>query len=259
MGVAVNPDIDLRFFMSQWHYGFAVTMERGKMPTLYAFQFFNENGEAVHKIYSTNKSDVEAYHQLVDRFKAVEQTPLINLPKAEPKDFSERPDESIDVAAFQQEWLDLKDTHHFFGMLRKYELSRTQAFRLAPEGHTIQVDNQSIVKMLEKVAEQQIPIMCFLHSKGCVQIHTGEVNKLKWFDNWFNIMDPDFNMHLNMDGLASSWIVKKPTEDGIVTSLELFDENGELIVYFFGKRKPGIPELDAWRSVIDSLTPLETV
>ncbi|MEM6724627.1 MAG: ChuX/HutX family heme-like substrate-binding protein, partial [Bacteroidota bacterium] len=187
MGVAVNPDIDLRFFMSQWHYGFAVTLERGKMPTLYSFQFFNENGEAVHKIYSTQKSDVDYYHKLVADFKAEDQEPLVSLPKAAPKDRSELPDESIDVAAFQQDWIDLKDTHHFFGMLRKYELSRTQAFRLAPKGYTQQVDNQAVIKMLEKVAKEEIPIMCFLHSKGCVQIHTGAVKKLKWFGNWYNI------------------------------------------------------------------------
>jgi putative hemin transport protein len=38
-----------------------------------------------------------------------------------------------------------------------------------------------------------------------------------------------------------------------VTSIELFDECGELIAMFFGERKPGKPELPAWRELAHSL------
>ena len=44
--------------------------------------------------------------------------------------------------------------------------------------------------------------------------------------------------------------MRKPTEDGVVTSLELYDAYGETIAFLFGKRKPGIPELDAWRELV---------
>ncbi|MNR63561.1 Hemin transport protein HemS [compost metagenome] len=46
------------------------------------------------------------------------------------------------------------------------------------------------------------------------------------------------------------WQVVKPSTDGDVNSIELFDKNGEMIVQFFGKRKPGIPELESWREVL---------
>jgi putative hemin transport protein len=46
------------------------------------------------------------------------------------------------------------------------------------------------------------------------------------------------------------WIVRKPTEDGIVTSVEVFNEWDELIVQFFGKRKPGIPERTDWQQLV---------
>ena len=32
--------------------------------------------------------------------------------------------------------------------------------------------------------------------------------------------------------------------------LEVFDEAGEMIVQFFGKRKPGIPEREDWRTLV---------
>jgi putative hemin transport protein len=47
--------------------------------------------------------------------------------------------------------------------------------------------------------------------------------------------------------------VRKPTADGLVSALELFDAQGETIAMFFGERKPGRPELRAWRALVDSL------
>ncbi|MEM6763596.1 MAG: ChuX/HutX family heme-like substrate-binding protein [Bacteroidota bacterium] len=261
MGVAVNPDIDLRFFMDQWKYAFAVTMKREKGKDLHGFQFFNARGEAVHKIYTTPKSEVEAYHGLVEKYLCPEQLPLTDVDHSEVETKTELADSEIDVDGFQQEWLTLKDTHDFFPLLRKHELSRTQAFRLAPEDHSMKIDNQAVVRMLSLASERGVSIMCFLHSKGCIQIHTGEVKNLKFYGEWYNVMDPKFNLHLNLPEVHESWIIKKPTEDGIVTSLELFDKNGQLIVYFFGARKPGIPELDSWRQIIEDIqhTTLETV
>ena len=253
MGVAVNPDIDLRFFMNEWVYALAVSMDRGKMGMLYGLQFFNAQGEAVHKIYSTPQSNIEAYHKLVDTYRAEEQAPIIDLPAYTPKQNEKVSDEEIDVASFQQEWLDLQDTHDFFGMLRKYKLDRTQALRLAPAGPAEAVPLSSVQSVLEFCQQKEVPIMCFVHSKGCIQIHSGPVKNLKQMEQWFNVLDPAFNLHLNMDEVAKAWIVRKPTADGIVTSLELFDEDGELVVYFFGARKPGKPELQGWRDAIDSL------
>jgi putative hemin transport protein len=48
-------------------------------------------------------------------------------------------------------------------------------------------------------------------------------------------------------------VVEKPTEDGIVTSLEIFDEEKNNIATFFGARKPGKPELKGWREIAKNL------
>src|SRR5690554_7316715 len=88
---------------------------------------------------------------------------------------------------------------------------------------------------------------------GNIQIHTGPIRKTMWHQEWYNIMDPDFNMHLDMSKIAQTWIVRKPTEDGVVTSIEVFNEMGDIIVQFFGKRKPGIPELEIWRETVAQL------
>ena len=73
---------------------------------------------------------------------------------------------------------------------------------------------------------------------------------------WYNIIDPDFNLHLNEDAVAGVWQVVKPSADGDIHSLELFDASGELILQVFGKRKPGIPELQGWRDVLNQQSQL---
>ncbi len=245
IGLAVNPDIDLRLFMKYWHFGFAVN-ENGRL----SFQFFDESGEAVHKIYLTELSDPGVYSGLAEKYKAEEQVQHIEPVSAEPTP-GEKPDSEIDVPAFQQAWRALQDTHEFHGMLKSYGLSRLQAMRLAPEGFTEQLNPGILKKILESVAEQSVEIMVFTASKGCIQIHTGEVKNLVQTGPWFNVLDPQFNMHLREDGIASVWLVKKPTKDGTVTSIEVYNDKGQIIVQFFGKRKPGIPESEAWRRVIN--------
>lgn len=252
MGVAVNPDIDLRFLMWDWKYAYAVRMEKANGP-LFSFQFFNQYGEAIHKVYLTSKSNPTAYQKLVEQYKAKNQIKALSIPEKPKVKKSILPDKKIDVEAFQMEWLTLKDTHDFFPLLRKYELDRVQALRMAPKGYAYRVSNEALSKMLLVAAERQVPIMVFVNSPGCIQIHTGEVKKVVPMHNWINVMDPEFNLHVNLDGIDQTWVVKKPTADGVVTGLEIFDRNGNLIVYCFGKRKPGVPELEEWRTIVKEL------
>ena len=53
------------------------------------------------------------------------------------------------------------------------------------------------------------------------------------------------------DHIGQCWLVRKPTKDGIVSSLEVFDHNGELIIQLFGKRIEGDREDPAWRDILD--------
>lgn len=50
--------------------------------------------------------------------------------------------------------------------------------------------------------------------------------------------------------------MRKPSSDGIVTSWEAFDADGELVVQLFGARKPGQPERDDWRELAESFKAL---
>lgn len=252
VGLFVGEDIDLRIFFHCWAHAFAVCEPTGEKVRK-SIQFFAKDGEAIHKIYLTSASKEEEFDTIVNEFKSEDQSPSITTIPFENKEV-ELKDEEIDVENFRNEWINLKDTHDFFSMLKKYKVTRTQALRLAPEGnYAVKVSNDSIKKITHAATEKELPIMVFVGNKGMIQIHTGEVKKLMDHEGWFNVLDPDFNLHVKEASIDQSWIVRKPTTDGMVTALECFDKNGTQIIQMFGKRKPGIPELEAWREIAQSV------
>lgn len=246
VGLVLGPDIDLRLFLGDWKFGFAVDENDRK-----SLQFFNSFGEATHKIYLTEKSDRDAYKALTAKYTAADQDKnLLVNEKAEAKP-EEESTPAIDRAAFQEEWLNLKDTHDFFGLLRKYNLTRKQALRFAPEGYSYQITAESLKDIFDGASETQVPIMVFVSNPNCIQIHTGPINKIFVMGPWLNIMDPEFNLHLRQDAIDEAWVVKKPSEAGLVTGIELIDKNGVMFNQYFGKRKPGIPELPEWTELVE--------
>lgn len=260
MGLVLGEDIDLRLFLNRWRHGFA--MREATAPSSKnggerrSLQFFDGAGQAVHKVYATEHTDRTAFDKVVVQFTAADQDmPLtIEAPKAAP---AGRADAAIDVAGLRDAWSKLEDTHDFFGMLNKFAVERTQALRLAGKEFAEPVKSSVARRTLEIAAERQVPIMVFVGNPGCIQIHTGKVANLKAVGPWFNVLDPIFNLHLREDKIDRAWIVHKPTRDGAVTSIELFDDQNNLIAQLFGKRKPGLPELPEWRSIVDDVRATE--
>jgi putative hemin transport protein len=251
MGLVLGGEIDLRVFYTQWAHGFAVS-EQTEQGVQRSLQFFDAAGVAIHKVFMKPQSDVAAYVGLVVRFSAGDQATGIAVQPVVPK-AAERPDADIDVAGLHRAWDSLRDTHEFFGLLKNFSVSRTQALRLAEPKYVQQVEVDDCQSVLQAAATEGVAIMVFVGNPGMIQIHSGVVKKVAVMGPWVNVLDPGFNLHLREDHIASAWVVKKPTADGLVTSLELFDAQGETIAMFFGERKPGKPELCEWRALIDAI------
>ncbi len=250
----VGEDIDLRFFPSSWRSVFAVTEGEGSKSRS-SVQIFDNFGTAVHKIYLTDKSDITAFDAIIEKYRDENQESSQEVEafhvKPHPKETRET---TPDYHTFQKEWINLKDTHHFFGLINKYNLHRIEALENAPSTHFAEkIGNDGLRKVLLEASRVELPIMVFVGNRGAIGIHTGLVKKIVDHNEWLNVLDPDFNLHVRENDIAQTWIVRKPTEDGEVTSLECFDSNGELIVTLFGKRKPGIPEMTEWRDLIANI------
>jgi len=246
-GLVLGPDIDLRLFLGNWRHGFAVR-EPFKQGERASLQFFDASGEAVHKIYATDETDRRAFDVLIARYRAEPPATLEIAPRA--PDVADRPDAEIEVEGLRVAWRAMQDTHEFFGMLAKFKVGRMQALRLAGEEFARKLPPRALRSALEAAGADGTPIMIFVGSKGCIQIHSGPIKRLVEAHGWFNVLDPAFNLHLREAGVARLFSVRKPTEDGIVTSIEAFDSSNRNILLMFGARKPGKPELEEWRALV---------
>jgi putative hemin transport protein len=251
MGQVVGPDIDLRLFPRQWTTAFAVRADEATGANE-SIQIFGADGAAMHKVFLKEASDRDGFDALITELRADDQSPAFD---AEPSPEAEvdRPDGEIDVAGLREGWRGLQDTHEFFGLLKKFAVGRVQALRLVGEEFAQPVATDVTGTILRAASQDALPIMIFVGNRGCLQIHTGTVSKVVPFGEWINVLDPEFNLHLRDSGVASAWRVRKPTRDGIVTAVELYDADGGNIALLFGKRKPGEVEDVRWRDLAEGL------
>jgi putative hemin transport protein len=251
VGLVLGGEIDLRAFYQQWAHGFGV-VEQTEQGAQRSLQFFDVEGTAIHKVFLKPRSNVDAYTSLVAHFADNDQVAGIGT-QAPVARSAELADTAIDVAGLHKAWDSLRDTHEFFGLLKRFGVTRLQALRLAEPKFVQQVEADDCQSLLQAAAADGVSIMVFVGNPGMIQIHSGPIKKVAVMGPWVNVLDPGFNLHLREDHIASAWVVKKPTVDGLVTSLELFDAQGDTIAMFFGERKPGKRELCEWRALIENI------
>lgn len=247
MGQVVGA-IDLRLFLRNWRHGYAYREEPESGPRT-GLLFFDAAGTAVHEIYGPTPALAAIVADCAD-------------PAAAPADFSapafvpipdaatERPDADIDRAGLVAAWAALRHTHEFFGLLRRFGVSRLQAMRLAGPEFARPVAASAARSILGAVSGGALPVMVFVGNPGCVQIHSGLVHRVEVMGPWLNVLDPAFDLHLREDRVASAWIVRKPSVNGDIHALELYDAKANVVCQLFGQRLAGQTERADWRALV---------
>lgn len=248
----VAGEIDLRIFPRRWRHGFAVESERRRTRRR-SLQFFDARGVAVHKIFLVEDSDVDAYEHLVGELLLDDPSPSVAVEPLEPDSGPEAEEGEVDVEALEADWRRMRDTHDFFGLLREHGVGRTRALRLVSDELARRAGNGGLRRVLEGAAADGVDLMVFVRSPGTIQIHHGPVKRIVETPPWLNVLDPGFDLHVREEGIAETWVVRKPTEAGWVTSVELYDADGELCALVFGCREEGEPENPAWRALAEEL------
>ncbi|MCU0618219.1 MAG: hypothetical protein MUD17_14200 [Gemmatimonadaceae bacterium] len=204
---------------------------------------------SIHKVFL---EDAAAFASICDRFRHAEPTdalPVVTPTAAE----TERPDEAVDVTTLRARWDALTDTHQFHGLLRELQVGRLQALRLAGDERARLVGADALQRALDGAAAQQEKLMIFVANTGIVQIFIGTIRKVVRMNDWLNILDPGFNLHVRDQAIAASYVVTKPTVDGPVRSLECYTADGSLVLQLFGKRHEGEQTPAGWSAILDTI------
>jgi putative hemin transport protein len=244
--------IDLRIFPKVWAHGFAVEKRDGD-DIRRSLQFFDAEGEAVHKVHLRANSNLYAYQNLVTTLAVSDQSQRVLM--AKPNAATEMGSSGVvaTIEDLRDRWSRLTDTHQFFGMLKALNLTRLQALDMVGQDYAWALDGEAVTAMFHHAVQEAIPIMCFVGNRGCIQIHKGPLQNVKPMGPWLNVMDETFHLHLRADHIRQAWVVRKPTKDGHVTSIEAYDAAGEMIIQFFGARHEGEAEREDWRFLAENL------
>ncbi|UMR30656.1 hemin-degrading factor [Massilia sp. MB5] len=247
-GGYLGGDIDLRFHFANWKHAFAVVQPVRDGAITRSLQFFDAQGNAAHKVYLKNEAGIAAFDKIAADFRHPQQTGELKIAAAVPK-AAEKADSAVDVKEFQLAWQEMTDVHQFNRIVREFGLSREQAMRLAPAGVVQRISPQAMRKLLDDSAKQQLSIMAFLGNEAVTQIFSGKIEKTAASGEWYNVLDPNFNLHVRESALKTGYVVQRAG----VTSVEFFDKDGELVVTFFGVRERAKPQPQSWVDLTRSL------
>jgi putative hemin transport protein len=248
--LVLGEQIDLRIFPKIWKHGFAVEKRDGD-EVRRSLQFFDQAGDAVHKVHLRPASNVDAYRRLVETLAAGDQGQAVKVsPFAEEQAGTPAEGAGGDL---RERWTGMTDVHQFHGILRALGLTRHQAVTSIGEDLAWQLDRDALAAMMRLAAADAMPIMCFVGSRGCIQIHSGPISSIKAMGPWVNVFDETFHLHLRFDHVAEVWAIRRPTKDGHVTSLEAYGADRKLIIQFFGQRHEGETERADWRFLAENL------
>jgi putative hemin transport protein len=243
--VAARGDsLVLQYAFRNWSTGFAVVED--SLPGL---QFFDPHGTAVHKVGLTADSRVEAYAALVSRYRHDDQETLQGVEPRRPDPWKLL-DAQVDVAALTARWHDLQTENEFDEMLYAAKVGHVQALRLVPNGLATAVVTDAPRRVLETVAANATPVRITVANAGVAQTHVGTISSLQLSGRWLRVSGPRLHLQLEESAVASVWIVRKPTRDGIISVLEVFDACERPICEVRGTETARDVEDPAWRFVL---------
>lgn len=243
-----GKNISLKLFLNQWHSGFAVQEQspRGNRSSL---QFFDNTGMAVHKIYLTPKSNQTAYQALANKYQAEDQSPIQSVSKQS----SSCEKEEIDYSNLLRAWRAMENSNEIHHAIEVLGVTELQVIRKLDREFAFKVSPDVFANVMATIVDDKMPIKIVVKNKGAMQSHNGAIKTIRTMGKWFNILDNKFSLHLNEETIASLWVVKKPLADGWVTSLELFDLQGEHMISIYHPQG----DCPGWCKILASLPSLD--
>lgn len=238
-----SGNLSIRF--TELKYCFSIQSE-----TENSFRFFDSKGSTVLRIITRPDTNQKIFDEITKKFTSKDQDEELKVETAETvvnQNFAE-----INLQEFHNDWKNLDYIDGFQKIMKKHNLSRWQAVLNAPDVFfASKIKNRKVVNLLEEIIESEIPIKIYTENSCCIQSYHGIIENASWHGSWFNVFATDFGFHFDSSKVIESRIVRKPTNAGMISSVECFDGNDEMMFEIFCDRENDDPELNEWRSLLN--------
>jgi putative hemin transport protein len=215
----VAGEIGARFLPEHWRYGYALDEASGLdgAPGLF---FYDARGDAVHELHAELETDRRMLGRLVDLFASFDQSAGAEIALASPRLVRPRADLSA--------WL-----------------RHAEDTRPVPVG--------GVADVLESARREAIPVSITVSSPGVAQRFSGLLHDVTTTATGLELQAPWVTVCIATSRIAEAWLVRTPSLDGPMSSIELLDSKARVIASVSGARWPGKPESDLWRALAEDL------
>ena len=169
--------------------------------TLKSFQFFNQFGTAVLKIYLRGKKDLE-FNQIAETF-------------------------YTDYAYELQEEISCKPVIRQFSEFYYSEYGIDNNFIKKTD-----YEKNFLRKLLELLTDNKIPTRIHAFGENIFQQYSGKIKKLIDFGPWINIMDKNFNLHVLEEKIIRSTVSHLISNENELLTISFVDDNNYKVLEF---------------------------
>lgn len=218
-----------------WHAGFAVC-ETTRIGERRSLQFFDARGGAVYKLYLTEHADPAGYQRLVDAHRAADPSPNLRLPADSMLDAAG----ADAVSGLPEHWQRWFKASFFAGDAAGIHASRPIAVPVFAE-------------LMQQLTDMQLPIQMIVRNQAAIQVHDGPIRNLMIAGPWLNVLDQDFNLHLNQTAIAGLRTVNLPYRGHNPQGLQLCNARGQTIASLFGPYESADGGSPLWNDLLAGL------
>lgn len=215
--------------------------------------FCDADGQRVLTIGQLPETMGERWAQLVRRFASAEQHPWVRTAPVSAAGHM-IPDSTVDVKALRAAWDGLRGPLDFTIMLQRFSISRAQAVRLAGESRAQAVAKSTFSVALRCASNAMVPLALSVESAGVTQVYTGLTRRVEASGGLLALIEPGFRLYVSEPRIKSAWLVRRPSEQGVLSSLQYFDADDQPVLRVAGNTTPGEPGLKRWERLVASLS-----
>lgn len=262
LGIVDGSDIQLKMLLQQWGYAFLTAFPdpaTGRRKR--SIQIFDRLGGAIHRIWLTPASSLDAFEEIAERLVHSIQAQVMPVAIPQTRFSSSRhklPGAALDHAAFLDDWQLMSSNDDFWRLRQKHRLSRMQAVQAAEGRFTRRVRIEALPRFLRSLVDARLPVRVALGNRGCVQSVSSRLRRFADVSGWLSIVNDRTRIQLHRDRVTEVWDVLKPFTGGLMRSLEVFDDRGLDAAAFVPASGITIASLDHWQNVLDGLPACST-
>lgn len=215
----VAGEIGARFHPDRWRYAYALD-EAFSPEGANALYFYDGRGQVVHELHADIETRRARLTKLVDLFAAFDQSSGEEIALASPLVAKACPTAGA--------WL-----------------------RQAEDAHPVSV--AAVRAILEAARREAVPVSLAVPSPGAVQRFSGLLHDVAETPTGLACEAPWVRVRLETSRVVEVWMIRTPSLDGPMTSLELLDRTARVVASLSAARWPGKPEPEPWRRLVERL------